>query len=257
MLHPSSFTAYAFTEKNTPLKKLSIPWADPEQNQVVLKVKACGVCAGDTVPQLQAWPVALPRIPGHEFVGEIVAVGENETKFNIGEIVGGGWHAGHCSDCAQCRVGKFIGCTSRMAHGITHDGGYAEYVTIRREAVCRIPEGMAPEIAGPLLCAGVTMYNSLRNVDVRAGDIVAIHGIGGLGHLGIQFAAKMGYRAVALSSGPAKREDCMSFGAFAYLDASEVDQSAELQKMGGAKVLMLCAPTANVSGFVVILLLRY
>ncbi|THH28563.1 hypothetical protein EUX98_g5635 [Antrodiella citrinella] len=247
MSHPASYTAYAFTEKLTPLKKITVPWTDPNENQVVVKVKACGVCAGDAVPQVQMLPVALPRIPGHEFVGEIVAVGPGEKKFNVGAIVGGGWHGGQCFDCAQCRVGKFIGCTSHMAHGISFDGGYAEYVTIRSEAICRIPDGMAPEIAGPLLCAGVTVFNGLRNVNIRPGDIVAVHGIGGLGHLGIQFATKMGYRAVALSSGPAKRADALAFGAIAYLDGSAVDQAAELQKLGGAKVILLCAPTSAVA----------
>jgi len=216
----------------------------------VIKVKACGVCAGDVLVKTQLFPIPLPRVPGHEFVGEIVAVPPTETELKIGQIVGGGWHGGHCFNCAQCRVGKYIGCTGHFTHGITSDGGYAEYTTVRSEAVCRIPDGMAPEIAGPLLCAGVTVFNSLRNVNIQPGEIVAVQGIGGVGHLGIQFANKMGYRVVALSSGSSKREDSLKFGASEYLDGSQVDQAAELQKLGGAKVIMLCAPTSDVAGLI-------
>ncbi|TCD60758.1 hypothetical protein EIP91_009551 [Steccherinum ochraceum] len=252
MAHPASFTGYAFTEKNGELKKLSLPWTDPKEGQVVIKVQACGVCGGDEIPRAQPWPIPLPRIPGHEFAGEIVAVGPGETEYQIGQKAGGAWHAGQCFDCPQCRAGKYIGCKLRLSHGITSDGGYAEYVTVRRESICRIPEGMPAEVAGPLLCAGVTVFseysNVLRHTDITSGDIVAVHGIGGVGHLGIQFASKMGYKVVALSSGPSKEEDSLKFGAFKYLDGSKVDHGEELQKLGGAKVIMLCAPTSDVSG---------
>ncbi|KAH8092222.1 GroES-like protein [Cristinia sonorae] len=247
MSHPATFTAYGFTEKGGELQKLSLPWTEPTDGHVVLKVKACGVCAGDDVPRLQLIPTPFPRVPGHEFVGEIVAVPESEKDYKLGQIVGGGWHGGQCNSCANCKVGKFIGCSAHYIHGVRSDGAYAEYVTVRKEALVPVPEGMAPEHAGPLLCAGITVFNSLRNVDIRAGDLVAVNGIGGLGHLAIQFASKMGYRVVALSSGSSKREDCLKLGAFAYLDGSQVDQAAELQKLGGAKVIMLCAPTSNVA----------
>ncbi|KAH8101538.1 GroES-like protein [Cristinia sonorae] len=247
MSHPESFSGYAFAEKFGNLVKIDVPWTEPKEGEVVLKVKACGVCAGDDLPRIQAIPCALPRIPGHEFVGEIVSLPESEKDFKVGQTVGGGWHGGQCFNCSNCRVGKYIGCKGHYIHGISSHGGYAEYVTVRKEAVVRVPEGMAPEHAGPLLCAGITVFNSLRNVDIRAGDLVAVNGIGGLGHLAIQFATKMGYRVVALSSGPSKREDCLKLGAFAYLDASQVDQAEELQKLGGAKVIMLCAPTSDVA----------
>ncbi|TCD67486.1 hypothetical protein EIP91_012347 [Steccherinum ochraceum] len=242
-----NYTGYAFYEKFGDLKKITLPWKDPQPGEVVVKVKACGVCAGDCFPQYQIMPVPLPRVPGHEFAGEIVAVGADESNFKIGEAVGGGWHGGHCFNCPQCRVGKFVGCTGSFAHGITSNGAYAEYVTVRREAVARIPAGMAPEVAGPLMCAGVTVFNSLRNASITPGEIVAVQGIGGLGHLAIQFAVKMGYRVVALSSGPSKEEISMQLGAFKYLDGSKVNQAEELKKLGGAKVLMLCAPTPDVA----------
>ncbi|TCD60978.1 hypothetical protein EIP91_009243 [Steccherinum ochraceum] len=253
MPHPESYTAYAFFEKDGDLKKLTVDWKDPQPDEVIVKVKACGVCAGssltnsDVLPQTQTlMKTALPRIPGHEFAGEVVAVGSNVTLYKIGQAVGGGWGAGCCLKCDACRSGKFVACQLHIAHGTSVDGGYAEYVTVREEGVVRIPDGMAPEIAGPLMCAGVTVFNSLRQMNLAPNDIVAIQGIGGLGHLAIQFAVKMGYRAVALSSGPSKEKDSLQLGAFAYLDASKVNQAEELAKLGGAKTIMLCAPTSDV-----------
>ncbi|CAL1713539.1 unnamed protein product [Somion occarium] len=241
----TTYKAYAFLQAHGNLQPISIPWKDPQANQVVVKVLACGVCAGDEVVQHQSFPTGLPRIPGHELVGDIVAVGPDVRAYKVGDTVGGGWHGGHCFTCTQCISGHFNLCDQQAINGILRDGGYAEYATLRTESVVRIPEGMDPAEAAPLMCAGVTTFNSLRNMGLKQGEIVAVQGIGGLGHLGIQFADKMGYHVVALSSSPSKRDLALRLGATDYLDASQVDQVAELQKIGGAKVIMCCAPDAK------------
>ncbi|KAK7689856.1 hypothetical protein QCA50_006495 [Cerrena zonata] len=242
---PESYKAYAFTDLHGDLKPVTIDWKDPAKNEVVVKVLACGVCAGDEIVRDQIFPTGLPRIPGHEIVGDIVRVGPGVTAFEKGDRVGSGWHGGHCFTCTPCLEGNFNLCDKEEINGIFRDGGYAEYATLRIESLVRIPEGMDPREAAPLMCAGVTVFNSLRNMTVKHGDVVAVQGIGGLGHLGIQFANKMGYHVVALSSSPRKREIALQLGASDYLDSSQVDQAAELQKIGGANVIITCAPSGR------------
>jgi len=246
MSHPNSFTAYRFEELNGNLKKVTVPWKDPEQGQVVVKVLACGVCASDELVRNQGFGGGLPRIPGHEIVGDVVAVHPSEQRFKVGDRVGSGWHGGHCGDCKYCRQGAFNICAKQVVNGINQDGGYAEYVTLVANAVSSVPTELDPAEAAPLFCAGVTTFNSLRNMDVKPGEIVAVQGIGGLGHLALQFSAQMGYKTVALSSGSSKKELATKLGAQVYLDSSKVDQVQELQKLGGAKVILCTAPSSEV-----------
>jgi len=238
--------AYAFKEKGGKLEKVIVKWKDPEEGWVVVKVLACGVCGSDEDVQHQRFPGGLPRVPGHEIVGNIVAVHPREGHFTVGQRVGGGWHGGHCNVCRFCRNGDFTACEKEAINGVTMDGGYAEYATLRTEALVHVPEDMDPADAAPMLCAGVTTFNSLRHMDAKPGDIVAVQGIGGLGHFAIQFAHSMGYRVVALSSSPAKEHIAKKLGASVYLDGSKVDQAKALQDMGGAKVIMCTAPKAEV-----------
>ncbi|KAH8093848.1 GroES-like protein [Cristinia sonorae] len=244
--HPTSYTAYAFTEKGGDLEKVTKQWKDPEQNQVVVKVLACGVCGSDVLVENQRLGSGLPKVPGHEIVGDVVAVHSSERQFKIGDRVGSGWHGSHCGTCKFCRSGDFNVCENEEIDGVTIDGGYAQYVTLRTEAVAWIPKDLDPAETAPLLCAGVTTFNSLRNMDAKPGDLVAIQGIGGLGHLAIQFSRAMGFRTVALSHSEAKKDLARQLGAIAYIDSSKQDTVEELQKMGGAKVIMCTAPHTKV-----------
>ncbi|KAI0833356.1 GroES-like protein [Trametes gibbosa] len=244
--HPDSYTAYAFTELGGKLHKVTVPWKDPKENEIVVKVLACGVCGSDAVIPDGLYPGVFPRIPGHEIVGDIVALPESEKVWKLGQRVGGGWHGGHCHICPRCRVGDFITCHSEAINGVSRDGGYAEYAILRSEAVIDIPEGMDPIQVSPLLCAGITVYNSLRHMNVIPPDYVAVQGIGGLGHLALQVANAMGYRAVALSSGSAKEAMARELGAMEYIDGSKVNQAEALRALGGAKVIMCTAPNPDI-----------
>ncbi|CAL1710807.1 unnamed protein product [Somion occarium] len=246
MSHPKQYTAYAFTEKGGKLQKITVDWKDPQQGEVVVKVLACGVCGSDEFVENVAIPsIKLPRIPGHEIIGEVVAIPSSEKLFKVGQRVGSGWHGGHCFTCNNCRRGIFNLCENEDINGISRDGGYAEYATLRSEALLPIPDDLNVAEAAPLLCAGVTTFNSLRHMDTQPGDIVAVQGIGGLGHLGIQFASKMGFRTVALSSSPDKADLAKRLGATAYIDSSQTDQGKALQEMGGAKVIMITAQSGK------------
>jgi D-arabinose 1-dehydrogenase-like Zn-dependent alcohol dehydrogenase len=228
----------------------SIP--EPEAGWVRIKVEACGMCHSDVVVRAAVFPrMALPRVPGHEVAGRIDAVGANVKPWKEGDRVGVGWHGGHCFVCGPCRRGLFINCENARITGVTHDGGYAEYVVVPAESVARIPETLDATSAGPLLCAGVTTYNSLRNSGARAGDVVAVQGIGGLGHLGIQYASKMGFRTVALSSGPDKEDLARQLGAHEYVDTTAQAATEALRKLGGADVVLATAPHAATIGGIV------
>jgi alcohol dehydrogenase, propanol-preferring len=216
---------------------------EPGAGWVRIKVEACGMCHSDAFVRSGAFPgITLPRIPGHEIAGRIDAVGANVTAWKVGDRVGVGWHGGHCGECDACRRGLFINCPRGGITGITHDGGYAEYAVVPSESVARLPDGLDAAAAGPLLCAGVTTYNALRHSGARPGDLVAVQGIGGLGHLGIQFAAKMGFRTVALSSGSDKEALARQLGAHAYIDTNKVTAAEGLQELGGADVILATAP---------------
>jgi len=224
--------------------KRDIPHPGP--GEVLIKVEACGICHSDVASKEGLFPgVAYPIIPGHEIVGKIAKVGEGVTLWKEGQRVGAGWHGGHCFICNNCRRGDFIMCDKEQMTGVTRDGGYAEYMLQRAEAVCAIPDGISPEHAAPLLCAGITVFNSLRHSGAHAGDVVAVQGIGGLGHLGVQYANKMGFKTVVLSSSADKKDLSFKLGAHVYLDSSKQNIPEELQKLGGAKVLLATAPNAD------------
>jgi D-arabinose 1-dehydrogenase-like Zn-dependent alcohol dehydrogenase len=219
---------------------------EPGAGQVRIKVEACGVCHSDALVKSGAFPgLTLPRVPGHEIAGRVQAVGAGVTAWKVGDRVGVGWHGGHCFQCDACRRGLFINCAKAKITGISHDGGYAEYVVVPYESVARIPEELEAVDAGPLLCAGVTTYNSLRNSGARPGDTVAVQGIGGLGHLAIQYAARMGFRTVAISRGADKEELARQLGAHAYVDTQKVTAAEGLTKLGGADLVLATAPNSD------------
>jgi len=229
---------------NFELVERSIP--EPGRNQVRLKVEACGICHSDALVKEGHWPgIQYPRVPGHEIAGRIDAAGADVSNWKPGQRVGVGWHGGHDFTCNACRRGDFINCKNEKITGISHDGGYQEYMIVPAEAVAAIPEELAAADAAPLLCAGITVFNALRNSGARAGDLVAVQGIGGLGHLGVQYARQMGFRTFAIGRGKDKEELARKLGAAHYVDTAAGNPAAELQKFGGARVILATAPDSK------------
>src|SRR6266566_3541339 len=219
---------------------------EPGRGQVRVKVEACGICHSDFVVKDGLWPgLQYPRVPGHEVAGRVDAVGDGVTNWKSGQRVGVGWHGGHDFVCEQCRRGVFTMCVNRKVTGIDFDGGYAEYMIAPVAALAAIPDELPAEEAGPFMCAGVTVYNALRNSGARAGEVVAVHGIGGLGHLGVQYARQMGFETVAINRGNDKEPLARKLGAHHYIDSSATDAVTELQKLGGARVILATAPNAQ------------
>jgi D-arabinose 1-dehydrogenase-like Zn-dependent alcohol dehydrogenase len=219
---------------------------EPGTGQVRVKVEACGICHSDAVVKDGIWPgLQYPRVPGHEIAGRVDAVGTNVTSWAVGQRVGVGWHGGHCFVCEQCRRGDFAMCVNRKVTGIDFDGGYATHVIVPATALAAIPDDLPAEEAGPFMCAGVTVFNALRNSGACAGDVVAVHGIGGLGHLGLQYARRIGFETVAINRGNDKEQLARKLGAHHYIDATAMDVVAELQKLGGARVILATAPNAK------------
>jgi len=235
---------WEFVERNIP---------ELEPGQVRVKVEACGICHSDAVVKDGIWPgLQYPRVPGHEIAGRVDAVGATVTSWAVGQRVGVGWHGGHhCFVCEQCRRGDFAMCVNRKVTGIDFDGGYATHVVVPAAALAAIPDDLPAEEAGPFMCAGVTVFNALRNSGARAGEVVAVHGIGGLGHLGVQYSRQMGFNTIAINRGKDKKELARQLGAHSYIDATAQDVVAELQKLGGASVILATAPNAQaISGLV-------
>ena len=225
---------------------------EPGAGQVRVKVDACGICHSDVLVKDGLWPgLQYPRVPGHEIAGRVDALGDRVANLKKGQRVGVGWHGGHDFVCDECRRGDFGMCVNRKVTGIDFDGGYAEYMIAPAEALALIPDDLPPEEAGPFMCAGVTVFNALRNSGARAGDVVAVQGIGGLGHLGVQYARKMGFETVALGRGKEKEPLARKLGAHHYIDSDAVDTVAELQKLGGARVILATAPSAKAISSVV------
>ena len=218
----------------------------PAAGEVRIKVEACGICHSDAVVKAGQWPgLMFPRVPGHEVAGVIEEVGPGVTEWKKGERVGVGWHGGHCFVCESCRRGDFITCVNEQITGVTRDGGYAQYMIARHEAVASMPEGLDAAEAGPLLCAGITTFNALRHSGARMGDLVAVQGVGGLGHLGIQFAAKAGYRTVGIGRGSENAALAKKLGATEYIDSNATNAAQALRTMGGARVILATAPSAK------------
>ena len=225
------------------MQKVPLSWleeiAEPGIGEVRIQVKACGVCHSDSIVKEGLFPgIPYPRVPGHEVAGIIDAVGSQVEGWKKGQRVGIGWFGKHCSHCPSCRRGDFITCSKLQITGIAFDGGYAEYMIAPKEALAHIPDELSFVEAAPLMCAGITTFNALRNSGARAGDLVAIMGIGGLGHLAVQFAAKMGYKTVAIARGKDKEALALKLGAKQYINSQEKKVAEELKKMGGAKVIL-------------------
>jgi D-arabinose 1-dehydrogenase-like Zn-dependent alcohol dehydrogenase len=231
--------AFQVTSAGGPFELVQREFPDPGPGQVRFRVQACGVCHSDTVTKFGIFPnIAYPRVPGHEVAGVVDAVGADVPVFKTGQRVGLGWHGGHCNYCSECRRGEFILCENQKISGISYDGGYADYVIAPANALALIPDDLSDVDAAPLMCAGVTTFNSLRNAGARLGDTVAILGMGGLGHLGVQFAAKGGFNTVAIARGADKAPLAKELGAHHYIDSTTQDFTAELQKLGGADVIL-------------------
>ena len=218
----------------------------PGPGEVRIRVQACGVCHSDVITKEGAFPgINYPRVPGHEVAGVIDEVGERVTNWKKGQRVGVGWHGGQDGTCLPCRRGDFGNCLHLKISGVSFDGGYAEYMVAPVEALAQMPESLDAAEAGPLLCAGVTTFNSLRHSGAMPSDLVAVQGIGGLGHLGIQFAQKFGYKVAAVGRGPENAVLAKKLGAHVYIDSAATDAAAELQKLGGARVILATAPNSK------------
>ena len=218
----------------------------PGEGQVCIKVQACGVCHSDVLTKEGSWPgIQYPRVPGHEVVGVIDEVGAGVSVWIKGQRVGVGWHGGHDGTCLSCRRGDFGNCRNLKIAGISYDGGYQQYMVAPAEALAAIPESLNDAEAAPLLCAGITTFNALRHSGALPGDFVAVQGIGGLGHLGIQFANKFGYRVAAVGRGPENAALAKKLGASLYIDSRATNAAEELQKLGGARVILATAPNAK------------
>jgi D-arabinose 1-dehydrogenase-like Zn-dependent alcohol dehydrogenase len=225
---------------------------DPGPSQVRIRVQACGVCHSDSLTKEGMWPgLQFPRVPGHEVAGILDAVGTEVPVFKAGQRVGLGWHGGHCNYCTPCRRGDFMLCENQPISGINYDGGYADYVIAPANAIALIPDDLKDAEAGPLLCAGVTTFNALRNSGARIGDTVVILGIGGLGHLAIQYAAKAGYRTIAIARGQDKGPLAKQLGAHIYIDSTSQDPAKELQKIGGANIVLSTVTSAKALEWVI------
>ncbi len=219
----------------------------PGPGQVLVRVQACGVCHSDAFTVDYGMPgLAYPRVPGHEIAGRIQAVGDDVAPWKVGQRVGVGWFGGNCGHCDPCRRGDMISCANGQVPGIAYDGGYADHVLVPQSALASIPDDLAVEDAAPLLCAGVTTFNALRESGARPGDLVAVLGIGGLGHLAVQFARRMGFETVAVARGTDKREQALALGAHHYLDSTSTDVAEALQALGGATTILatVTAPDA-------------
>ena len=230
----------------SPLELVERPVPEPGPGKVRIKVEACGICHSDSFVVEGTYPgIVYPRVPGHEIAGHIDAVGPGVTAWRVGQRVGVGWHGGHCGVCANCRRGDYVLCVVGQVPGMAYDGGYADYMIAPIEALAAIPDDLAAVEAAPLLCAGITTFNSLRHSGARPGDLVAILGIGGLGHLGVQYAVKMGFKTIAIARGPDKAKLALELGAHRYIDSKAEDAAKILTELGGAKVILATVTNAK------------
>jgi D-arabinose 1-dehydrogenase-like Zn-dependent alcohol dehydrogenase len=238
--------AVQVTKPGTDLETVEREIPEPQPDWVRIKVEACGLCHSDMMVKEGYWPgLEYPRVPGHEVAGVVDKTGANVSNWKKGQRVGVGWYGGHCGICEPCRRGQFVSCRVGPITGFTQDGGYAEYMVAPAQALAAIPDGLSSEDAAPLMCAGITTFNALRHSGAGPGDLVAVQSIGGLGHLGIQFASRFGYRTVAVSRGEAAKELALKLGAHEYVDSAATNPGEELQRMGGAKAILTTAPSGK------------
>ena len=238
--------AMQVSQAGGPFELVERPLPEPGPFEVRIRVEACGVCHSDASAKQGGFPGQIyPVIPGHEIAGVIDAIGENVTTWTLGQRVGAGWFAGHCGRCERCLRGDFMACLHREIHGITRDGGYAEAVIVSDQALALIPDELDSVEAAPMLCAGVTTFNALARCGARPGGVIAVMGVGGLGHLAIQFAAKMGFDTVAIARGTEKSNLALGLGARHYVDSTTRDVAAALQALGGAQAILATASSAD------------
>ena len=231
---------------NGPFEIVERQIPEPGTGSVRIKVQACGICHSDSLTKEGAYPgIQYPRVPGHEVAGVVDAVGPGVAGWVPGQRAGVGWHGGYCGHCDHCRRGEFFACVTSQVTGITFDGGYAEYLIAPASAVALMPAELPPVEAAPLMCAGITTFNALRNSGARPGDVVAVLGLGGLGHLGVQYAARMGFHTVGIARGKDKEPLARQLGASVYIDSQAQDPAAELLKLGGAKVVLATATSGE------------
>lgn len=243
-MSPSTMRAVQVAGVGNPFEIAEMPVSEPGPGQVRVRVHACGVCGGDELTRFGLLGVQFPRVPGHEIAGEIDAIGPGVTGLQPGQRVGVGFHGGGCLNCEYCHGNEFDDCVHPKFVGLSYDGGFAEYLVAPQATVAKIPDGLSFVEAAPLMCAGVTSFIALRNSAARPGDTVAVQGIGGLGHLALQFAHKFGFRTVAISRGRAKEDGARRLGADEYIDSDEGSAGAALAQLGGARVALSTVPNA-------------
>lgn len=229
-----------------PLEMVERDIPEPPEGHVLVKVQACGICHSDSLTKEGHWQgLQYPRVPGHEIAGVIEKLGARVEDWEVGQRIGVGWHGGHCGHCDHCRHGDFVLCKNGLIPGISYDGGYAQYMVAPQEALARMPDDLSDVDAAPLLCAGITTFNALRHSGARAGDVVAILGIGGLGHLGVQYARKMGFVTVAIARGQDKAPLAKQLGAHHYIDSAAQNVAEALLALGGARVILATATSGK------------
>ncbi|CAI7664302.1 unnamed protein product [Penicillium glandicola] len=243
---PSTYKRAVFKENGASLTLEEVRLTLPKAGEILVKVEACGVCHSDYFIQTDLLGGGFPIVPGHEIIGRVAAVGKGETLWKEGDRIGGAWHGGHDGTCMACKKGFFQMCENEEINGMSRNGGYGEYCLLRREAAVPIPDQVNAAQYAPLLCAGVTVFNSMRHMNIPPGELVAIQGLGGLGHLAIQYANKFGYRVVALSRDSEKEEFARILGAHEYVDTLREDPVAALQKLGGASLIISTAPVPEI-----------
>ncbi|KAJ5753793.1 Polyketide synthase enoylreductase [Penicillium nucicola] len=243
---PATYKQAVFKQHGAKLTLEEVTLTPPSRGEILVKVEACGVCHSDHFAQTNLMGGGFPLVPGHEIIGRVAAVGEGETAWKVGDRIGGAWHGGHDGTCRACKKGYFQMCDNEQVNGISKNGGYAEYCLINQEAAIHIPEHVDAAEYAPMLCAGVTVFNSIRQMNIPSGEVVAIQGLGGLGHLALQYANKFGYKVVALSRGSEKEEFARKLGAHEYIDTSRDDAVAKLQEMGGASLIVSTAPVPEI-----------
>ncbi|KAI0172249.1 putative alcohol dehydrogenase [Hypoxylon sp. FL1284] len=243
---PKSYKHAVFKAQGQPLVIEQTPLQLPGTGEVLVKVEACGVCFSDVFAQNNVMGGGFPLVPGHEVIGRVAAVGDGVSAWKVGDRVGAGWHGGHDGTCKPCKQGFHQMCDNRVVTGETKNGGYAEYMIVRSEAAAHVPDNVDAAKYAPILCAGMAVFNSMRHAGVGPGETVAVQGLGGLGHLAIQYARRLGYRVVAVSRDASKERFARELGAHEYVDASAGDAGAQLQALGGAKLVVATAPAADV-----------